>query len=260
MLKFTANLSLLFTEQTLLDRFKLAREAGFDAVEIQFPYELSATSIKKQLTRFQLQLVLFNVPADDLLLGGEGLAAVPEKRKYFREAILQTAEYAELLKPEAINVLPGRCLRPEQQQRYLETFKENLQVAIEVLSPLGIKIVFEAINTIDMPGFLIHNGRQMLELLAQMNRRELFMQYDIYHMTRMHQDVETFISTHAANIGHIQFADNPGRGQPGTGQINFASIFKTIEDSAYSGWLGAEYQPVGTTTASLNWFKPTLQG
>ncbi|WP_333878471.1 hydroxypyruvate isomerase family protein [Methylobacter sp.] len=256
MLKFTANLSLLFTENMLVDRFKAAKQAGFDAVEIQFPYDLSATAIKDKLDAYDLKLVLFNVAAADLLQGGEGLACVPEKRDQFKEAVAQTVEYAELLKPEAINVLPGRCHDNSRLEFYLETFKKNLCYAAEAFSPLGIKTVFEAINTNDMPGFIIHSGTQMLSVLNQLNRPELFMQYDIYHMQMMSEKLEAFIAEYADKIGHIQFADCPGRGQPGSGQIDFDRMFSVIEKSGYSGWIGAEYRPAGTTAESLNWLKP----
>jgi len=253
MLKFTANLSLLFTEVELINRFKAAEQEGFNAVEIQFPYCLSAEILKNTLEEQQLKLVLFNVDADDLLQGGEGLACVPEKRDQFRQAVTQTLAYAKLLKPEVINVLPGRCFNENRKQDYLKTFKENLCFAAEAFAPLGIKTVFEAVNSHDMPGFIIHNGQQMLDILDQLNLPMLFMQYDIYHMQMMGDKPDEFIARYADKIGHIQFADCPGRGQPGTGQINFEHIFSVIEKSAYSGWVGAEYKPVGTTSESLDW-------
>jgi len=256
MLNFTANLSLLFTEVALIDRFKIAKQAGFNAVEIQFPYDLSTTAIKDKLDEYGLKLVLFNVAAADLLQGGEGLACVPEKRDQFRQAVAQAVEYAGLLKPEAINVLPGRCPDKSRLEHYLKTFKENLRFAIEAFSPLGIKTVFEAVNTHDMPGFIVHSGAQMLSVLDQLNRPELFMQYDIYHMQMMGEKPEEFIAEHTDKIGHIQFADCPGRGQPGTGQIDFDRMFSVIEKSGYSGWIGAEYKPVGTTIESLDWLTP----
>ncbi len=253
MLDFTANLSLLFTEVPLIDRFKAAKQAGFNTVEIQFPYALSTAAIKNQLDAHDLKLVLFNVGADDLLQGGEGLACVPEKRVQFRRAIDQTIEYAQELQPEAINVLPGRCLDNSRLEQYLATFKENLALAVEAFSPLDINTVFEAVNSHDMPGFIIDSGMQMLEILKQLNRPKLFMQYDIYHMQMMGEKPEAFIAEHARKIGHIQFADCPGRGQPGTGQIDFDRVFLAIATSAYSGWVGAEYKPVGTTAESLAW-------
>jgi len=256
MLNFTANLSLLFTEEKLIDRFKAAKQAGFNAVEIQFPYELSPAAIKDKLDEHGLKLVLFNVDAADLLQGGEGLACVPEKRDQFRQAVAQTLDYVERLKPEAINVLPGRCLDNSRLQHYLETFKENLCFAVDAFSPLGVKTVFEAVNSHDMPGFIIDSGTQMLSMLDQLNRPALFMQYDIYHMQMMREQPETFIAEQAGKIGHIQFADCPGRGQPGTGRIDFERLFSVIEKSGYSGWVGAEYKPLGSTTESLDWLTP----
>ena len=256
MLNFSANLSLLFTEVALIDRFKAAKHSGFDAVEIQFPYSLSAEVLKRALDEQQLKLVLFNVDADDLLQGGEGLACVPEKREQFRRAVAQTLEYAQLLKPVAINVLPGRCFNEQRKQEYLDTFQENLCFAVDAFAPLGIKTVFEAVNSHDMPGFIIDNGRQMLNLLDKLQRPGLFMQYDIYHARMMGDKPDEFIARYADKIGHIQFADSPGRGQPGTGQIDFEQVFSAIENSAYSGWVGAEYKPVGSTLESLGWFSP----
>ena len=153
--------------------------------------------------------------------------------------------------------MPGRCFNEDRKQDYLKTFKENLCFAVEAFAPLGIKTVFEAINTRDMPGFIIHNGLQMLDTLDQLNLPMLLMQYDIYHMQMMNEKPEEFIAQYADKIGHIQFADCPGRGQPGTGQINFERIFPAIQKSAYSGWVGAEYNPVGSTAESLNWLSRT---
>lgn len=255
MLRFTANLSLLFTEVPLQQRFQAAKEQGFDAVEIQFPYELSANVIRHELDKQQLKLVLFNVAADDLLQGGEGLASVPEKRQQFEQAVDQAATYAKILKPDAINILPGCCFDKTRLALYQQTFKQNLHYAIDVFSVLGIKTVFEAINTIDMPDFIIHSSEQMLALIAQINHPDLLMQYDIYHMLMMQEDPSQFIQQYVDKIGHIQFSDYPGRHQPATGSIDFNKLFSTIKASSYQGWIGAEYNPSSTTIASLDWFK-----
>lgn len=224
-LKFSANLSMLFSEFELIDRFQAAKACGFDAVEIQFPYSVHPEIMAGLLAEQQLKLVLFNVAAGDLLQGGEGLASVPEKKEQFEDAITQAVAYAHYVKPEAINILPGRCLDKRQKSRYLETFKENLLLAADTLAPLRIKAVFEAINTYDMSGYLVHSGKQMLNIVKQLKHPNLFMQYDIYHMHRMGENVADFIGYHADNIGHIQFADCPGRGQPRTGEIDFQRFF-----------------------------------
>ena len=212
---------MLFSEIDFFDRFKAAADCGFNAVEIQFPYLYSAKSINQALQENELKLVMFNVHADDLLQGGEGLAAVPDKQNQFKEAVFQASEYAQILQPEAINVLPGRSLAINHEQEYLATFIDNLGFAANTFSQLGIKTVFEAINTHDLPRFLVHSGRQMLDILKQVKHSDLFMQYDLYHMLMMDEDPVTFIRNHGDKIGHIQFADIPGRGQPGTGNIDF---------------------------------------
>lgn len=253
-MKFSANLSLLFTEVEWPERFRAARQAGFDAVEIQFPYNEKPETLRQALAENDLKLVLFNVDADDLLQGGEGLAAVPEKRNRFKAALAQTLDYIQVLKPEAVNVLPGCCFNTDRNEAYLTTFKENLLLAAQSFWPLGVKTVFEAINTDTMPGFIIHNGEQMLRVLEALQHPGLFMQYDIYHMHKMAEPITDFITRHADKIGHIQFADHPGRGQPGTGSIDFERIFLCIGQSGYQGWVGAEYQPRGKTGDSLQWF------
>jgi len=253
MLKFSANLSVLFTEMPFMARFKAAKENGFEAVEIQFPYQFTPEKIKQALNENDLKLVLFNVDADKLLEGSEGLAAVPEKQAQFAQALEQTCRYAELLQPNVINVLAGRCFDEHKKSLYLNTFQQNLQRALDAFSPLGIKTVFEAINTYDMPQFLVHNSQQMLEILSQINHPDLLMQYDIYHMYRMGDNCADFIQQHAAKIGHLQFADAPLRGEPNTGDIDFKTLFSAIESSNYQGWLGAEYKPTTTTLESFSW-------
>ena len=255
MLKFSANLSLLFTERPLLERFRAAKSSGFDAVEIQFPYELPAEVIQAELQAHDLKLVLFNVAADTLLQGGEGLAAVPEKQARFKEAVAQALSYAKLLKPEAINILPGRCLNPQRLDEYQQVLQANLRYAAEIFAGIGITTVFEAVNSVDMPGFIIDSSSAMLSVLAAVDHPNLRLQYDIYHLSRMQEDCAAFIKQHSDKIGHIQFADCPGRGQPGTGEVDFATLFALIAHLPYSGWLGAEYKPIGSTADSLGWMK-----
>jgi len=255
MLRFSANLSMLFTELPLLQRFRAAKQHGFDAVEIQFPYELSSEQIYDALQKYGLKLVLFNVDADNLLQGGEGLAAVPEKQTQFKEAVAQTLEYAAVLKPEVINVLPGRCSNRQRLDEYRQTFLSNLLYAADVFAKIGVTTVFEAINSIDMPGFIIDSSEAMLSVLEELKHPHLRLQYDIYHMCRMQEDCTEFLKKHIHQIGHIQFADCPGRAQPGTGKIDFVALFNLIGNLPYQGWVGAEYKPIGNSVDSFTWFK-----
>jgi hydroxypyruvate isomerase len=251
--RFSANLSLLFSEFPFLERIPAAKRCGFPAVEIQFPYEAPALTIKSAIDQAGLELVLFNVPAGDLMNGGEGLAAVPEKRAQFVAAVDTAKQYAEVLHPRIINVLPGRCLRKDRSARYLEMFRQNLAYTADVFATQGIKVVFEAVNTRDMPGFLVSSGAQMVEILDGLNHPNVFMQYDLYHMQTMGENIIDFFHRYAARIGHVQFADAPGRGQPGTGAIDFEQLFGAIDRSGYRGWVGAEYRPTVATSASLHW-------
>lgn len=246
---------MLFTELPLLERFKAAKQAGFNAVEIQFPYVLPAEQIQAVLQENALKLVLFNVDADNLLQGGEGLAAVPEKTGQFKAAVEQAMQYAEVLQPALINVLPGRCLNPVRLAEYQQTLLENLHYTADAFAEIGVSTVFEAVNSHDMPGFIVDDAQKMLSVLAELSKPNLRMQFDIYHMSRMQEDCAALISQHIDKIGHFQFADCPGRGQPGTGNVNFAELFKLIDESAYQGWLGAEYKPMTSTLDSFDWLK-----
>jgi len=255
MLRFCANLSMLFTELPLEQRFAAAKRHGFQAVEIQFPYELPAERIKAILDEQGLRLILFNVPADDLLQGGEGLAAVPEKSERFLEGLQLACDYSLILKPLMVNILPGRCVNPARQNDYLATFLHNLRLAADRLGGIGVTAVFEAINNIDMPGFLINDHAKMLEVFAELAHSNLGLQYDIYHMNRMQQDCAQFLSRHIDKVRHIQFADCPGRGQPGSGTVDFNALFDLLRKLNYCGWVGAEYKPTGNTVDSLSWLQ-----
>lgn len=253
-MKIAANLSMLFTELPMLERFSAAKNAGFNAVEIQFPYVEKVADIKAQLTEHDLQCVLINVPAGDLMEGGEGLASVPGKEAEFAAALVECLSYVTSLKVKRVNVLPGRCFDASKHDQYMATFKKNLNIAAEMFKPLGVTVTFEAINTYDMPGFVIHNVEQMQAVIAESDHDNIKMQFDVYHMARMEEgDVSAIISRLGDQIGHIQFADVPGRGEPGTGELDFKSIFYAIEYSSYQGWVGAEYKPSKNTEDTLRW-------
>jgi len=255
MLKFSANLSLLFTERPLLERFAAARAAGFAAVEIQFPYELPIAAIQNELVRNELQLVLINIPAGDLMQGGNGLACVPGREQAFQHAVRDALRYAEALQVPTVNVLAGREPEEESLSRYLHTLAGNLRYAAETLHSIGVTTVMEAINTFDMPRFLLHSVAQMQEMREVVNHPALKMQFDCYHMQRMQEDIRQSLQDHIQAIGHIQFADNPGRHEPGTGEMNYDEVFALIRDLPYHGWCGAEYRPSGRTADTLGWLQ-----
>jgi len=253
--QFSANLSLLFTEYPLIERFAIAKQAGFDAVEIQFPYQLSIDAIQQQLTEQNLQLVLINVAAGDLMQGGNGLACVPHQEQAFRMAVMEALLYAEALGVGHVNVLAGRQPIDCELLDCLKTLAANLRYAAEAFQSIGVITTFEAINTFDMPRYLVSSVVDMQEMLEVVDHPTLKMQFDCYHMARMGEDLDARLSENIAHIGHIQFADIPHRHQPNTGTLNYRQIFKTIDDLGYQGFCGAEYHPLGHTLDSLAWLK-----
>lgn len=255
MLKLSANLSMLFTELPFAERFAAARAHGFDAVEIQFPYEFSINALQDLLLTHQLRLVLINVPAGDLMQNGAGLAGVPDREREFKAATEQALHYASLLNVPCVNVLPGRQHPDYELAECLHVLANNLTYAADVFAKEGITTCFEAINTYDMPHFLISGVAQMQEIMEVVRHPRLKMQFDIYHMTRMGEDVYSALREYISDIGHIQFADHPGRGAPGTGHIDFAHLFRLIAALPYDGYCGAEYRPQGPTADSLAWIQ-----
>ncbi len=253
MLNFSANLSLLFTEVPLIQRFALAKQAGFQAVEIQFPYELTLDDINQQLTEHELKLVLINVPAGDLMQSGDGLACVPGLEHLFKQAVQQALRYASILNVPVVNILAGRQPVHADLLPCLETLASNLRYACHEFSNASITPVFEIINPIDMPRFIIHNVAQAQEMLEAVNHPALKIQLDFYHLAMVNEPLLQSLQENLPVIGHIQFADCPNRHEPGTGDINFAELFDFIQLTGYEGFIGAEYRPSTTTLDSLGW-------
>jgi len=249
-----ANISTLFTEHPLAERVAAARQAGFNAIEVQFPYELPCEQWLDLLTASSMKLALINLPAGDLMSGGEGLAVVPERCSEFEEALQLGLKYAKALRVDAVNILPGVCFDDTQRKKYLTTLASNLSLAASELQKIGVRATFEAINTHDMPGFIVSNLADMQRIMAEVNHPNLFMQYDCYHMARMHEPLLQQLPNIIEQVGHIQFADCPGRGQPGSGQLDYPRIFQALTNLNYPFWLAAEYRPLGCSSAeSLNW-------
>lgn len=253
MLKFAVNLSMIFTEVPLLERFALAREHGFDHVEIQFPYELTIEQIQAQLTAHQLSLCLINVPAGDLMQGGHGLAGIPGKEIEFHQAMQQAITYATALKVPSVNILAGKQPLDSDLLPCLNTLADNLKMACSMLADHGIQPVFEMINGTDMPRFLVQNVAQAQEMLEAVQHPALKMQYDCYHMAMMGEDVFEALKENIDTIGHIQFADCPGRHEPSTAIVNYVEIFQWLENSQYQGYVAAEYRPLKHSAASFGW-------
>lgn len=250
---------MLFPELSFLDRIAAAADAGFEAVEFPFPYEEQAAKIARRCEAASVQVVLFNLPPGDLAAGDRGLACDPARRAEFRQSLAKAAHYAETLGCSQLNCLagisPSTQLAPQfwAQEELERVLVENLQFAADAMADKGLCLLIEPINTQDMPGFFLNRSSQALRVMDAVNRPNLRLQYDIYHMQIMEGAVAETIETHIERIGHFQIADAPGRHEPGTGKINFTRIFSVIERLPYSGWIGCEYHPVGDTHFGLSW-------
>jgi hydroxypyruvate isomerase len=254
--RFSANISTLFREVPLIERIGLAATAGFDAIEIQFPYEQDPVVLRAELEAQNLPLVLINFPVGDLMTGGQGLAAVPEREAEFEQALSEARSFAEALRPASMNLLAGRPDPRHDRAQCQAVFESSLRKAFSLTRELGIQLLAEPVNSIDLPDFFLSTEQQTLALIDAMPDIDLQMQYDLYHMQMMGSDLLTSLPGVIDRVGHIQFSDLPGRTEPGLGEIDFEQIFKLIDSLDYQGYVGAEYFPTVATSASLNWLKP----
>ena len=251
--RFAANLSMLFTETPLLERFEHAARAGFKAVEMQFPYEAPAAAIRERLVANGLTMVLHNFPGGDWAAGDRGIACNPARQAEFRAGVGKAIEYATTLGVPQLNCLAGKPGAGVDEATTRRTFVDNVRFAAEQCKRAGLRVLMEPINNYDVPGFWLNRTAKALAVIDELQLDNVFVQYDIYHAQRYEGELAATMSAHLARIGHIQFADNPGRNEPGTGEINFAFLFAHIDRIGYTGWLGAEYKPATTTVAGLGW-------
>ena len=251
--KLAANLTMLYNEAPFLDRFALAAKDGFKAVEFLFPYAFKAEEIRQRLDTYGLQLVLHNLPAGNWDGGERGIACHPDRVAEFRQGVGQAIGYAKTLGVGQLNCLVGKAPAGVPDAELRKTLVENLRFAAAELKKVGLKLLVEPINTFDIPGFYLHGSSQTLAVLDEVGSDNAWLQYDIYHMQRMEGELAATMQKHLARIAHIQLADNPGRNEPGTGEIGYAFLFGFLDRIGYTGWIGCEYKPATTTTAGLGW-------
>ncbi|HLA36052.1 MAG TPA: hydroxypyruvate isomerase [Rhodocyclaceae bacterium] len=251
--RFAANLTFLFTERPFLERFAAARKAGFAAVEFHFPYAFEAATLAETAQAAEIEVALFNLPAGHWDIGERGIACHPKRMAEFQDGVGLAIEYAQQLGCRRLNCLAGRMPPETSSLKARETLIENLRFAAKVAKRAGIALLLEPLNTRDTPGFFVTTARQALELIAAVAADNLHLQYDIYHAQIMSGDLMRTLEENLTHVGHIQIADNPGRHEPGSGEINFFNIFKQLDAIGYSGWIGCEYHPTSTTAASLAW-------
>jgi hydroxypyruvate isomerase len=254
--KFAANLTMMFNEVGFLDRFKAAAAAGFAGVEYLFPYDFPKEDIAARLTRFGLTQVLHNLPAGNWAAGERGIAIFPDRVNEFRDGVSRAVDYAGALGCSQLNCLVGIAPPNADRAPLHATLVANLSYAADVLKRAGIRLLIEPINTRDIPGFYLNRTRDAVALIDEVGSDSIFIQYDIYHMQIMEGDIATTVQRHLDRIAHIQLADNPGRNEPGTGEINYPFLYRRMDAIGYAGWIGCEYKPATTTDAGLGWFAP----
>ena len=254
--RFAANLTMLFNELPFLDRFAAAREAGFRGVEYLFPYPHRVQDLADRLHENGLTQVLHNLPSGNWGKGERGIACLPDRVGEFREGVELAIEYAKALGCRQVNCLAGITPPDADPRRIKATLVDNLRHAAERLAGEGIQLLIEPINTRDIPMFYLNRTAQALALIDEVGSDNLYLQYDIYHMQVMEGDIVRTLEAHRERIAHIQIADNPGRNEPGTGELNFPNLFGHIDRIGYVGWVGCEYRPRFETEAGLAWFRP----
>lgn len=251
--RFSANLSMLFCEHPFLDRFEHAAKAGFRAVEFQFPCAFPVSDIQSRLKAHGLDAVLYNLPAGDWQTGERGIACHPARADEFKAGVRQGIQYAKVLGVQQLNCLVGQAPSGVAEQEVRRTLLDNLRYAARALQENGLKLLIEPINTFDVPGFFINRTKQASDLLDELDATNAYIQYDAYHAQRMEGELAATLQTFLPRIAHIQVADNPGRHEPGSGEINYAYLFTLLDRLGYDGWVGCEYHPATDTASGLSW-------
>ena len=249
--RFSANISMMFREHGLIDRVMAAKRAGFAAVECQAPYEVPAEEWAQALDEAGIPLVHINISMGDVAAGDFGLAAVPGRQEEFRAAVVSASAYAERLGVERIHVVAGKADPADTTCR--ELFAENLRHAASEFAKIGARALVEPLNRKDVPGYFVAGSDEGMAAIEAAAHDNVGLQYDLYHMQMTEGDLIATLTRLLPRIGHVQFADAPGRHEPGSGEINFPNVFAALDQAGYAGWVGAEYLPSGVTTDSLGW-------
>ncbi len=253
--KFSANLSMLFPDRPFLERFAAAAAAGFRAVEYVQPYEYPVEQIAELLHKHKLKQCLFNMPPGDWAAGERGIGCLPDRVGEFQEGVAKVVHYAKILECPLVNCLSGVKPAHVPVDTAMETLAGNLRFAAAELKKIGVVLMTEPINFHDMPGFFLNTSTQGLAAIDAAGGENLMLQYDIYHMQRMEGELAETITRLMPRIGHFQIAGNPKRTEPDKGEINYPFLHSLIDQLGYTGWIGAEYKPVGRTENGLGWLK-----
>ncbi len=254
--RFAANLSFLFTEVPFLERFTEAAHAGFRAVEFAFPYDYQAKELAARIKSQQLQVVLFNAPPGNWEAGDRGLASLPGREHEFAASVSTALRFAQALKCNRLHVMAGvlpHDADADERARRLRLFVRNLKFACEEAAPQNVTILIEPINPREMPNYLLSTQHEAHAIREEVGLPNMRVQMDLYHAQIVEGDLTEKIRHWLPYIGHFQIAGVPGRNEPDQGEVNYAWLFKVLDELKYDGWIGCEYRPAQSTTAGLGW-------
>jgi hydroxypyruvate isomerase len=260
-MRFSANVSILFKEAPFLDRFGRARDAGFSAVEFWWPSDENPGDVEEAIEDAGLEVALFNFDAGDMAAGDRGLAGDPERQRQFRENVPVALDLAGSLGCERLNALVGHEVSGMDRDEQLALARENVRFAAARAESAGVTVMVEAVNTFENGPYMLYTTEQAVRFVRDVGRENVRVQHDFYHMQRMEGNLVANLREHIGLIGHVQIADSPGRGEPGTGEIHYPFVLSELERIGYEGYVGLEYNPQAETTEeSLAWLPRELRG
>jgi 2-dehydrotetronate isomerase len=253
--RFAANLSMLFTEVPFLERFGAAAQAGFAAVEFLFPYDHAAGDIARQLDAHRLVNVLFNLPPGDSAAGERGVAAIPGREAEFRRGVDDALAYANALGTPRVHVMAGLLPAAADRAAHRAAYVANLRYAAQQAARASVEILIEPINTRDIPGYFLNTQADAHAIREEVGAANLKVQMDLYHAQIVEGDIATKLRRYLPHVGHIQIAGVPERHEPDAGELNYAYLFRLLDELGYAGWVGCEYRPAAGTVAGLGWMR-----
>ena len=256
MLHFSAHLGYLFTEKPFVSRFAAARQAGFAIVECPVPYSIPVAQMRSILDGEGLQLVQFALPTND---SEKGCAAIPGREQEFLASLAAGLEYAIAVGARFIHVQAGLVPAGVEFSRLWDTYIRNLAKAADQAAQCGLKILIEPITAASVANYFVNSSDLALRAVKQVAKPNVSVLFDVFHATSAGEDAGRFVVEHVADIGHLHIADHPGRHEPGTGKIDYSSLFAMIEGSGFHGVIGCEYKPTGKTEDSFAWAKPWFE-
>ena len=259
-MRFCVNVSILFKEVPFLERFGRVAEAGFDGVEFWWPTGESLEDVEAAIRDAGLSVALFNFDAGDMPAGDRGLLSHPDRQADFHANVPVALDLARRLECPRINALVGVEHGETSRDEQLALAAENVGRAADQAAPHGIDIMLEAVNTWENGPYLLSTTRDASAFQDRVGRPNVKLQWDAYHMQRMEGNLTATLRDHLDRITHIQVADSPGRGEPGTGEIHYPYLFEQIEALGYEGWIGLEYAPTTTSEESLGWLPADRRG